>query len=150
MKVTFLILIFFLGSFIALHAQSSGQADTSGTEQQSTDNSLQDEGRNLVFVKVEQMPAFSGNLSDFFKKNLHFPKKAQRQGLISGKVYIQFIVNADGTVSDMRVVKGIGYGCDEEAVRVIQLTSGNWESGKQNGINVRVWYVQPVSFTSAN
>ena len=148
MKTTFLILTFFLGSFAALHAQSSGQADTPGTEQQSTDNSVQDEG-NLVFVKVEQMPVFSGDLPKFFKKTLRLPEEAKMQGLKSGRVFLGLIVNTDGTISDVQVLKGIGYGCDEEALRVIQLTSGNWKSGKQNGKNVRVQITQPVDFALA-
>lgn len=147
MKTTFLILIFFLGSFIALHAQSSGQADTPSTEVMSSPQ--QDEKQGALFTVAEVMPKYKGDFSAFLKKNLRLPKDAQGQTLKSGEVLVQFTVNTDGTISDAQVVRGIGQGYDEEAVRVMQLTSGNWKSGKQNGKNVRVQITQPVDFALA-
>ena len=101
-----------------------------------------------VFTAVEQMPSFDG-LAGFLQKNISYPSRANEEG-IQGKVYVQFTVNTDGSITDVQVVKGIGYGCDEEAVRVIKKTSGRWKVGKQNGVPVRVRFTQPVSFVIQN
>ena len=147
MKTTFLILIFSLGSFIALHAQNSGQADTPVTEEMSIPQ--QDENQGPLFTTSEIMPKYKGDLSAFLEKNLHLPKDAQSQGAKPKKVFVGFTVNTDGSLSDIKVVKGLGQGYDEEAVRVMQLTSGNWQHGKQNGKNVKVRFTQPVDFALA-
>ena len=103
---------------------------------------------NEVFNAVEQMPSFDG-LAGFLQKNISYPGRANEEG-IQGKVYVQFTVNTDGSITDVQVVKGIGYGCDEEAMRVIKKTSGRWKVGKQNGVPVRVRFTQPVSFVIQN
>ena len=65
---------------------------------------------------------------------------------ISGKVYITFVVEKDGSITDVKVLRGIGGGCDEEAVRVVQ-SMPRWSPGKQRGKPVRVQYNLPVRFT---
>lgn len=100
-----------------------------------------------VFEKVEDMPEFPGGeqaMMDFVSKNVVYPKDAQEKG-ISGRVFVSFIVEKDGSVSNVKVMRGIGGGCDEEAVRVI---SGlpKWKPGKQEGKPVRVSYQMPINF----
>lgn len=73
---------------------------------------------------------------------------AQDEG-VSGKVYLSFVVEKDGTITDVKVVKGIGYGCDDEAMRVIK-KSPRWKAGMQNNLPVRVRYNMPISYTISN
>ncbi|RRB07331.1 energy transducer TonB [Larkinella rosea] len=100
-----------------------------------------------VFLKVEQDPQFPGGLkgmADFMQKNLHYPPSAARAS-ISGRVYLQFVVNTDGSIVDVSVIKGIGFGCDEEAIRVVNKMP-KWQPGKQSGRPVRVRFNLPVVF----
>ncbi len=98
----------------------------------------------IVFTFVEQMPSPSVDISSYISKNIHYPDSAQKNGT-QGTVAVSFIVNEDGTLSNVRAVRGIGSGCDEEAVRVIK-SMPPWKPGKQNGKNVKVNYTQPVRF----
>lgn len=96
---------------------------------------------------AQVLPQYSGGLSEYYsylKKNLRYPYKAKKLG-VEGKVFIQFVVNTDGTISEVVLLRGIGAGCDEEAIRVIS-GSTNWQPGKQNGDNVRVRMVVPITF----
>jgi protein TonB len=96
---------------------------------------------------VEQQPNFPGGLDELMKflgRNLRYPKAAQNNE-VEGKVYVQFVVNREGKVSQVTVLKGIGYGCDEEAVRVMNLMPA-WTPGKQGGKAVSVRYNLPISF----
>lgn len=93
---------------------------------------------------VEQMPVFGGNLDDYLSTHVRYPEVA-RQNLIEGKVVIEFVVNEDGAVANARVVRSIGGGCDEEALRVIAGMPG-WKPGKQNGIPVKVYFNVAVRF----
>ena len=99
------------------------------------------------FIIVEKMPQPIGGMTAFYKfmaKNLKYPKAAQRMG-IEGKVFIEFIVETDGTLRDVKVMKGIQAGCDEAAVEVIKAYPG-WEPGKQRGRAVPVRMVMPIYF----
>ena len=103
--------------------------------------------KNGVYQIVEEMPQYPGGenaLMDYVSKNVVYPKEAQEKG-ISGRVFVSFIVEKDGSVSNVKVMRGIGGGCDEEAVRVI---SGlpKWKPGKQEGKPVRVSYQMPINF----
>ena len=103
--------------------------------------------KNGVYQIVEEMPQYPGGedaLMDYVSKNVVYPSEAQEKG-ISGRVFVGFIVEKDGSVSDVKVLRGIGGGCDEEAVRVI---SGlpKWKPGKQEGKPVRVSYQMPINF----
>lgn len=100
------------------------------------------------FVIVEQQPEYPGGLEalrTFLGKNLNYPRSAASAG-VSGRVYVSFVVNTDGSLTDIQVLKGIGFGCDEEAVRVMQKMP-HWRPGKQSGRTVRVKYNLPISFT---
>ena len=93
---------------------------------------------------VEQMPQFAGDMERYLNDNIHYPELARSTG-IEGKVAIEFIVNEDGSVSNAKVVRGIGGGCDEEALRIVN-NMPKWKPGKQNGIAVKVLFVLPILF----
>ena len=100
-----------------------------------------------VFMIVEKPAEPNGGLEGLFQllsKNLKYPATARQHG-IEGSVFVSFIVERDGTLTDTKVVKGIGGGCDEEAVRVVQLSSP-WVPGMQRGKPVRCRFVLPVKF----
>ena len=97
-----------------------------------------------VFTFVEQMPEFNGNLNDYLNKNLIYPKAA-KDAKIEGKVVVQFIVNETGSISNASVIKKIGWGMDEEAIRVVS-NMPNWKPGKQNGRPVKTRYTLPITF----
>jgi protein TonB len=108
---------------------------------------LEDEKVDITHDIVETMPSFEGGISEFYKfvsKNLQYPAQARRMG-IEGKVYVYFVVDKDGSLSDIEVVKGIGAGCDEEVLRITKL-SPNWNPGKQRGTPVRVRMMMPITF----
>jgi len=99
-----------------------------------------------AFLAVEEMPAFpDGDVQVFFAKNLKYTQKAISNE-VSGKVFISFIVNKDGSISEISIMKGLGYGLDEEALRVIKKMP-NWLPGKQGGRPVRVKIIQPIKFS---
>ncbi|WP_234733766.1 energy transducer TonB [Tellurirhabdus bombi] len=99
----------------------------------------------LLFV--EQQPEFPGGpaaMYEWLSKNMKYPPAAARSN-ISGKVYLSFVVNADGSIVDEQVTKGIGFGCDEEALRVVKKMP-KWRPGKQSGRPVRVKFNLPIVF----
>ncbi|MFN8345880.1 MAG: TonB family protein [Spirosomataceae bacterium] len=101
-----------------------------------------------VFERVEIQPEFAGGMEafrNFLIKNLKYPNAAQRSN-IQGKVYLNFTVEADGSLSNITVLRGIGFGCDEEALRVMKLMP-KWKPGKQSGRAVRVKFNMPIVFT---
>lgn len=96
---------------------------------------------------IEKYPEFEGGMaawSKFIQRNLRYPYTASEQG-ISGKVFVSFVIELDGSISAVKIIKGIGGGCDEEAMRVIK-KSPRWKPGQQNNQNVRVRYTMPLSF----
>jgi TonB family protein len=100
-----------------------------------------------VFVVVEHEPAFPGGLKKWFKyikDNLQYPEAA-KANKVEGRVIISFIVEKDGTVTYPRVQRGIGNGCDEEAVRLLK-NSPKWNPGVQNGYAVRTEYTTIIDF----
>ncbi len=93
---------------------------------------------------VGQMPTFDGDVSAYLASHVHYPELAREAG-IEGRVGIQFVVNEDGSVSDVTVMKGIGGGCDEEAARVVA-GMPKWRAGKHNGVPVKVYFRLAVKF----
>jgi len=103
--------------------------------------------QELFGMIPETMPSFRGGeqkLFEFIGKNVVYPQEAIDAG-IEGKVFVEFYIEKDGTVCDAKVLRGIGYGCDEEALRVIGLMP-KWSPGKQRGKAVRVRYTLPINF----
>jgi protein TonB len=100
-----------------------------------------------IFTFVEQQPSFPGGeseLNKFIKKNLKYPPAALRNGL-EGLVVVQFVVNREGEISDVQVVKKLGGGTDEEAMRVVKMMP-KFAPAKQNGRPVSFRYTLPVRF----
>ena len=108
---------------------------------------VEEEDADEVFLFVEQAPQPVGGMKSFYEyvsTNIRYPPMARRM-LIEGKVYIQFVINKDGSLTEFQVLKGIGAGCDEEAVRVLE-GSPKWEPGKQRGRPVKVKMSLPILF----
>lgn len=98
-------------------------------------------------VVVESMPEFPGGeraFLEYVSKSTKYPSTATRHH-VEGTVYVEFIINEDGTLSHVKAIKGIGFGCDEAAVEVIK-NSPKWTPGKQRGRPVKVRMVLPVHF----
>ena len=96
---------------------------------------------------IDKMPAFPGGeegVLDFIGTHIRYPKSARHQG-ISGRVFVNFVVEPDGSITNVKVLKGIGGGCDEEAVRVVKMMP-NWIPGEKDGKKVRVSYTLPINF----
>ncbi|MBW6460037.1 MAG: TonB family protein [Bacteroidales bacterium] len=107
-----------------------------------------DHEETTIFMVVESMPVFPGgeaNLYKFLAENIKYPQMAKESG-IQGRVFVTFVVERDGSVTDVRVLRGIGGGCDEEAIRVVR-NMPKWTPGKQRNKAVRVQYNLPVKFT---
>lgn len=109
------------------------------------------EDPHQVFIVVEETAAPIGGLPafyDYVKDNMKYPAPAKRMD-IEGKVFVQFIVEKDGSITDVQAIKGIGGGCDEEAVRVVK-NAPSWKPAKQRGKPVRQRMVLPITFKLAN
>jgi protein TonB len=102
-----------------------------------------DEVEEEIFVIVEQMPELIGGLSSI-QRHIEYPEMARKAG-IEGRVVLQFVIDEDGNVTNPVVVRGIGGGCDEEALRAVQ-EHAKFVPGKQRGKPVRVRYSLPVTF----
>lgn len=111
---------------------------------------VEEEEPDKIFLVVEQPASPKGGMSAFYEfvsKNIHYPAQARRMG-VEGKVFVEFVVEKDGTLSSFTVIKGIGAGCDEEAVRILQLSPA-WSPGKQRGQPVKQRMVLPIHFKMA-
>ena len=100
-----------------------------------------------IFQVVEENPEFPGGMKEcmkFLSNNIKYPQISQENG-VQGRVIVQFVVNADGTIVDPVVVRGVDPYLDKEALRVIKLMP-KWKPGKQRGKAVRVRFTQPVMF----
>jgi len=100
-----------------------------------------------VHTWVEEMPVFPGGeaaMLQYLSTNIRYPSVA-REGNLTGIVYISFVVDKNGEIDNIQLVKGIGGGCEEEAIRVIKKMP-QWRPGKQNGQSVNVQYMLPVAF----
>lgn len=100
-----------------------------------------------IYQIVEEMPQFPGGetkLIEYIAKNIKYPQVARETG-IQGRVFVGFVVEPDGSISNVKLLRGIGGGCDEEAVRVIK-SMPRWKSGKHRGKAVRVSYQIPVLY----
>jgi len=106
------------------------------------------EDSNEIFTAVENSAEFPGGIEKFYSylsKSIRYPGVA-RENNVQGKVFLTFVVEKDGSLTDIKVLRGIGSGCDEEAMRVIK-ASPKWKPGQQNGRPVRQQYTVPISFT---
>jgi protein TonB len=109
---------------------------------------IEEEANAPIFTVVEEMPSFPGGDESrikFLQENIKYPQMAKESG-IQGTVYVTFVVEGSGKVADVKVLRGIGGGCDEEAVRVVKMMP-HWNPGKQSGKSVRVQFNMPIKFT---
>ncbi|MGB3182424.1 MAG: energy transducer TonB [Cyclobacteriaceae bacterium] len=107
----------------------------------------EEEVADEIFTIVEDKPTPPGGMAGwgkYLQKNLKYPTQAKRMGT-EGRVYVQFVVGKDGSISEVKAIKGIGSGCDEEAERVIR-NAPKWNPGKQRGRPVKVRMVVPIVF----
>ncbi len=108
------------------------------------------DGQELIFI-VEKMPEYPGGfeaMSAFINANLVYPQEAIDAG-IEGRVFVGFWVETDGSLSDIKVLRGIGYGCDEAAMEVVRKMP-KWKPAMQRGKPVRIKYMFPVKFELEN
>jgi protein TonB len=100
-----------------------------------------------VYKVVEKLPSYAGGdeaRNKFLVENIKYPEAAMKNG-IQGKVYVSFIIRADGSVTDVKIMRGIGGGCDEEALRVVKMMP-KWIPGEQKGEAVDVAFNLPIKF----
>jgi len=107
----------------------------------------EEEVADEIFDIVEDQPGPPGGMAAFYKyvgKEMKYPNQARRMG-IEGRVFVQFVVDKSGNLTEVRAIKGIGAGCDEEAVRVLK-NAPKWSPGKQRGRPVKVRMILPITF----
>lgn len=101
-------------------------------------------GEETIFVRAEFMPQFNGDLGKWLGKNLKYPVRAQEAG-VQGKVYIEFIIERDGSITDAKVIRSVHPDLDKEALRVVN-SMPKWKPGMQRDKAVRVKFTIPISF----
>ena len=109
---------------------------------------MREKTENGIITMADEMPAYPGGDKarlNFLQNNITYPVNARSMG-IQGTVYVTFVVETDGSISDVRVLRGIGGGCDEEAIRVIKKMP-KWKPGRMDGKLVRVQFNMPIKFT---
>lgn len=141
-------------SLLEVKSQTDNSSTTSNSSSSSNDTKSFKAGENPyakeyeeAFMVVQEPPTFPGGreeLTKFVSQNLIYPKEAKDNG-IKGKVFTSFIIEPDGKVTYPYIIKGIGGGCDEEALRVIK-SMPDWIPGKQNGTAVHVQFNLPIEF----
>lgn len=101
----------------------------------------------VLFAAVEEKPTFPGGEAAFYKyleKNMQYPEMEKEQG-IKGKVWVDFLIDKNGEVADVKIARGVSPGLDKEALRVMKAMPA-WSPGKQNGRPVKVKYTLPINF----
>lgn len=140
MKLVLSVLFLFLFSSIFAKEQAHLNIDTNQID---TINVEDDQ----VWLAADNQPEFPGGLDslyNFIARNVRYPPKAREWG-VEGKVYVSIVVEKDGSITGIKILRGIGQGCDEEAKRVVRLLP-NFIPGKQDGRLVRVQYIIPINF----
>ncbi len=106
-----------------------------------------EKSNDTIYDIVDQMPQFPGGekaMMEFIGKNVKYPQRAKDEG-IQGRVFIQFVVEKDGSIGEVKLLRSIGGGCDEEGIRVVK-SMPKWTPGQQAGKAVRVHYTLPIFF----
>ncbi|GAB3716713.1 energy transducer TonB [Flavobacterium koreense] len=107
--------------------------------------STEEDGTTYEYTELETKPEPKKGITDFYKhigKNFNYTKQSEKLN-IKGKIILSFVVDTDGKITDIKVIKGLGYGLDEEAIRVLS-SYENWKPAKQKGIKVRCSYNIPI------
>ena len=131
---------------------ASSEDDASAAQQETyvapvVEEEDEEEAAQQIFTVVEKQPEFPGGMSELMKflaKSIKYPVIAQENG-IQGRVVCSFVVNRDGSIVDIQVMRGVDPSLDKEAVRVIG-TMPKWKPGEQRGKPVRVRFILPVQF----
>ncbi|NMN38347.1 M56 family metallopeptidase [Pedobacter sp. SG918] len=126
---------------IISYLRKTTETETSAIKSENTD-------KVYDFVSIEKQPEFPGGISKFYRylsSSIKYPKLAQENN-VQGKVFLSFVVEKDGSLTDIQITRGLGSGTDEEAIRVLK-ESPKWHPGIQNGLAVRVKYNINVNFT---
>lgn len=124
-----------------------GEKATNGIIKVKTKKAKTAEDNDEIFTVVEKQPEYSGGMSamfDFLKKNIKYPAEAVKNK-IQGKVFVTFVVEKNGGLSNISVLKSLDNSCDVEAIRVVNLMP-QWIPGSQNGVFVRTKYTLPIDF----
>ena len=135
-KTIFRVLIFFLS--VVSYNNVKGQ----------NDSLLPPPPKDVSFYVIDEKPEFPGGVSAMLKyiaENTIYPELAKKKG-ISGKVFVQFIVDKDGSITDVKIIRGVSPCIDEEAVRVIR-SMPKWKPGYLDGKPVKVSFQTPINFT---
>jgi TonB family protein len=133
-----------VGLFVFVSCSDQPAANSAEEKEQR----IKAEQTGQVYTEVQETATPSEGLKVFYEaisKTLVYPSEARQKG-IQGKVYVKFIVNTDGTLSDFTVERGIGYGCDEAALNAVANSNVKWNPGLQNGNAVRQQMVVPINF----
>ncbi|MFK7924295.1 MAG: energy transducer TonB [Bacteroidia bacterium] len=113
----------------------------------SSNNNVQTVDFDKPMFVVDQMPSYPGGIkamSRYFRKNFRYPGQAREAG-VDGQVFVRFVVRADGSLTDITVFRGLGHGCDEEAIRLVR-NMPSWEPGLYQGREVAVYKEIPITF----
>lgn len=128
--------------------QTAGRVKIKGSVLISDPPKLPENVEEKTLTHSEVMPEFPGGMSRMYKwlgKNLRYPNAAVNAGK-EGRVVLTFVIEKNGAITDVKILKGIGFGCDEEAIRVVKAMPP-WKPGLQNGKPVRVKYTLPLFFS---
>ena len=161
LPVVLAVMLLFAGNSLNTKAQAQNNTGTSGTptapapphpspQHQAVAQEPQGNENDIVYKKVEKQPEYPGGtdaLMKFLMQNLKYPELAMEKKTM-GTVFVYFVVKADGTIDNVKIKRGIGNGCDEEAMRVVRLMP-KWVPGEEKGKKVNVEFYLPVRFKLA-
>ena len=129
------------------HATLKSFAFLNENESLTPEKTKNNEDNKKIFTVVEQQPEFPGGTEAMFAflgNHIQYPEAAVKAN-VSGRVFLSFVVSETGETSDIMVLKGLGFGCDAEAIRVLK-SFPKWEPGRQDGVPVKVKYNLPINF----
>lgn len=113
-------------------------------ERTKKENEPKTEVQATIFAFAEEMPKAPYDINIYTKKAIKYPDSAKNNN-IEGSVNVRMVINEDGSIAEPKVIRGIGYGCDEEALRIVN-NMPKWNAGKQNGKAVKVYYTLSIYF----
>jgi TonB family protein len=135
------------GEFFTYVQERVRSIDTYKGDSLNASAKVSEDAKDTTYIRCEEMPKFPGgekNLFKFLRDNIKYPVLARENG-IQGRVYITFIVEKDGTINGIEIIRGVDESLDEESLRVVRLMPP-WSQGMQDGNPVRVRYNLPIAF----
>lgn len=141
-------LIFSFFTCLLFMVACSGEGEPAMMAQEQEEVTPERPDNEAPYSYVEQMPEYKGSttaLLEFLGSNVKYPAAAKDAG-IEGMTVLSFVVEKDGSVTDIQTLKSLSPETDQEAIRVVKLTSGDWTPGKQDGVPLRVKYTLPIKF----